>query len=502
MIRMILADDEPIITRGIQKLVDWNSLGIEVVGEYADGKAALEGILSLKPDIALLDIYMPKKTGIDILKEVRALDLHTQIIFISGFQDFQYARDALKYGAADYLLKPVIRDELVTAIENCMAAGRTDWEEKHPAGTGTADTAVPYDKLVEVEETTYLPVLLDILWEGKESLQEKKLIRFSIISYVEHYLEEHGLGIIFTKGSHNVMVLKGIGRSEAKELLYELIWHAEAENRHKIGAIIGEPVETMGDIPEGYGKCLGMLKYFFFHNQIAVPILMTGVPVFDRPVTMEGFTDCRTRMIEAIISQDADGWKGHYHKFLRRLCILSDGKKEDACFHFCSTIRVIEERFQAMGLKGTGFDMKDILEEGRLTEHYEQMSELYGAYLEQYWNQIRDSVVNNDKKDIIRAKEYIEEHYKENLTLEVLAQEIHMNSYYFSSFFKKHSGENFKDYVNKIRMEHALSLLVSTDKKTYEIADEVGFRDARSFSELFQRMYGETPVHYRKRVKR
>ena len=121
MLRMILADDEPIITRGIQKLVDWNSLGIEVAGEYEDGKAALDGIVSLKPEIALLDVSMPRKTGIDILKEVCLLGIDTQIIFISGFQEFRYAKDALKYGAAGYLLKPVIKDELIAAIEGCIA---------------------------------------------------------------------------------------------------------------------------------------------------------------------------------------------------------------------------------------------------------------------------------------------------------------------------------------------------------------------------------------------
>lgn len=502
MIRMILADDEPIITRGIQKLVDWNSLGIEVVGEYQDGKAALDGIVLLKPDIALLDIYMPKKTGIDILKECRALDISTRIILISGFQDFQYARDALKYGAADYLLKPVIRDELITAIENCIAYMNIDWEIGEAAGeSGSKVTEVPYDKLVEMEETTYLPVLLDILWKGTEHTQEKKLIRFSLISYVELYLEERNLGIIFTKGKHIVLVLKDKTREEAKEILYELMEGVEAKHGHRIGVVIGETVDSMGEIPEGYGACLGMLNHFFFYNQITVPILVTGTPVYVKPVTMESFMVIRNQLLESVISQDRENWDASFRKFLRSLCILSDGKKEDACFHFCSTIRILEERFQAMGLKGLGFDLKDILEEGRLTENYRQMSKLYGTYLERYMEQIRDSVVNNDKKDIIRAKEYIETHYKENLTLEVLAQEIHMNPYYFSSFFKKNSGENFKDYLNKVRMKHALSLLVSTDRKAYEIADEVGFRDARSFSELFQRIYGETPVNYRKRVK-
>ena len=79
MIKMILADDEPVIIRGLQKLVDFNRLGIEIVGEYEDGKAAFDGFLTEKPDIALLDIYMPKKTGIEILKELKALGIETKV---------------------------------------------------------------------------------------------------------------------------------------------------------------------------------------------------------------------------------------------------------------------------------------------------------------------------------------------------------------------------------------------------------------------------------------
>lgn len=104
-------------------------------------------------------------------------------------------------------------------------------------------------------------------------------------------------------------------------------------------------------------------------------------------------------------------------------------------------------------------------------------------------------------KDFIKAKLYIERHYDENLTLEVLAKEVHMNPYYFSSFFKKNAGENFKDYVSRVRVQHAVSLLVSTDMKAYEIAMQTGFSDARVFSENFQRIYHETPKEYRKRAK-
>ncbi len=89
----------------------------------------------------------------------------------------------------------------------------------------------------------------------------------------------------------------------------------------------------------------------------------------------------------------------------------------------------------------------------------------------------------------------------ENLSLNVLAEEIHMNPYYFSSFFKKNTGENFKDYVNRVRIEHAVPMLISTDKKTYEIAEKVGFGDIRMFNAAFMKIYRETPGSYRKRVR-
>ena len=123
--------------------------------------------------------------------------------------------------------------------------------------------------------------------------------------------------------------------------------------------------------------------------------------------------------------------------------------------------------------------------------------EEFGEYLER----IKLVAVNSDKRDILKAKDYIEKHYMDNLSLNVLAEEIHMNPYYFSSFFKKNMGENFKDYVNRIRVEHAVPMLISTDMKTYEIAEKVGFGDIRMFNAAFMKIYQETPGSYRKRVR-
>lgn len=504
MIRMILADDEPIITRGIQKLLDWKSLGIEVIGAYSDGKQAMERILAEKPDIALLDIFMPGMTGIDILREVRALGLETRVIFISGFQDFQYARDALHYGASDYLLKPVIREELINAVENCLGGLQVHRQDSQTETEGVEDPK-SRDLLRELtldQPSSFLPAHMEVLWTGQESPQEKKLIRFSVFSFARRYLEERKKGIAVPGEESMVIILKETDMSSARDFFTEMLLRIRQENGHCAGVVLGRPVSSPAAISAEYAGCREMRRYFFFQEEDSTPVLSVGEKVFDGTVPPKEFEDCRRMVLEGMVSQDRDLFERSFARLVRLIRILSDGRKEDACYHFCTMVSLAEERILNLGLPGLGYQVGELLEQGRAAVNYRRMAEYYGGCLDRYYKQIRESSVSSEKKDILLAKNYIQEHYSENLSLEVLAGQVHMNSYYFSSFFKKHAGENFKDYVNHVRLEHALPLLVSTDRKLYEIASDVGFRDVRSFTELFLRVYGETPASYRKRLKK
>ena len=514
MRRMILADDEPVIMRGIRKLVDWERLGFSIVGEYGDGSSAMEGLLSLRPDIALLDISMPGMNGIEILKNIREFGLPTRVIFISGFQDFEYARNALTYGAVAYLLKPVIREELLQAVEKAVGGMEEFQNPDVPAvsipaqAENTFDSGFPASPVEPAlaretampEETLYLPALAFILPKDTDSNQEQKLIRFSLISFLEEYLAENSLGILFSKNDNIVLVLKNMDSIRAKSEFSRLREVFYSQTGRNAAFVIGEQVGSMSLIPQQYRACLELSRYLFFADQIPIPILTAGEPVFSRKAGTNELSLVREQLLDSLLSQNREEFRKAYSRFCRTLCLASDGRKEDACYYFCSTVRRMEERLQEMRLSGKDANVGELLEQGRACSSFIRMSDFFGAFLEDYLNLLKNTMQNSEKKDLIRAKEYIEAHYRENLTLEVLAGEVHMNPYYFSSFFKKNAGENFKDYVNRVRLSHAVTLLVSTDMKTYEIAAEVGFRDARSFTEVFSRVYGETPSAYKKRV--
>lgn len=500
MIQMILADDESVITRGIGRLVDWEGLGIEIAGTYEDGRKALEAIVHQEPDIALLDISMPGLTGVEILRECKAMEVRTRIIFISGFQDFEYAKAALQYGAVDYLLKPVIRDELLRAVEKCLVSIQGTRQAAQETGKQTQDEKIDYSPLIEAEDTIYVPVFAAVVYRLGESSQMKKLIHFSLMSFLEEYLEEKQKGIAFIKEGRIAMILKGISKEQAKETVEEIRAASSLATGHKTFFVIGNEIRSMGEIPDMFARCLEREGYLFFADQMQVPVITLKDPVFSGKTDTDTLNEVRLKLWEAVIAQNKQLAEASFLQYGKMVCCISEGKKEDACFYFCTAIRLMEEKCRAIGLNGRNQEMKDLLEQGRRCSSFGEMLLIFQTVMEEYLAIVKNVVVNSDKRDILRAKEYIEQHYQENLSLGVLAEEIHMNPYYFSSFFKKQTGENFKDYVSKVRLNHAISLLVSTDKKVYEIAGEVGFGDVRAFNEAFFRIYQETPGSYRKRV--
>lgn len=500
MIKMILADDEPIITRGIRKLIDWEQLGIQIIGEYEDGKSAFQAIVQNQPEIALLDISMPGMSGVDIIKECHGLQCRTNIIFISGFQEFEYAKASLEYGATDYLLKPVIREELMKAVEKCIVRLEGD-------RSGTDQASVNYKGKIEFSEETadqdmiYLPLIVYPIFSNKENEQIRHLIQFSLLSFLEEYFEEHKDGIVFSKENRIVVVLQKNKWKNVSEELEKLKEGAENAAGYRMLLICGDEICSMQEIPEMFRKCVEQEGYLFFADQMKYSVMnLKGTPFAGR-VDVEDLEAVKKAMADGILGHDKEAIREGLEKCKQVVCRLSKGRKEDALFYYCTVMQSLEELLGGKGVKLNFPQNQELLDRGRNCESFSEMEKLYADLIDEAYDSLGESVAKNDKKDVNKALEYIELHYAENLSLNVLADEVHMNPYYFSSFFKKSTGKNFKDYVNQVRLKHAVELLLNTDRKVYEIAMEVGFGDARAFNDAFQKAYGETPAGYRKKLK-
>lgn len=500
MIKMLLADDEPVITRGIQMLVDWESMGIKVIGAYQDGKSALHAILTQQPDVALLDIQMPGMTGIEIIKELHAAGNQTQVVFISGFQDFAYARDAVKYNAVDYLLKPVNKNSLIEAVAKCIRT--TKATELTQAGYNIqAEKSLPdeaYRTLGGSETTTYILVACEILGLAEKQEIEQRLISFSVFSLIDEHIRKNNLGVAFHKDKKICFICKGLSQDALYSCLKKLLENIKNSLGATLGCVISRRIETLADVPDLFNTCIPKLEYFYFADILPQHILYAEKEVFVGKKSVAQLHTQREQIAAAVMQQNAAFLQDSCTQFIYDVGISADGKRDAATYGLFCCLRTVEERLGKAGVTTQGHEAEALLDYARTVVSYALLSKEFTEKLTCMYEAVTQVMQKSGKRDILKATEYIQQHYAENLSLEVLANYIHMNSFYFSTYFKKQTGKNFKDYLNQVRMQRAMELLITTDKKSYEIADSVGYTDYRSFTELFSRYYGQTPAAYRK----
>jgi two-component system response regulator YesN len=505
MYRMILADDEVVITRGLKLLLDWDSLGIQIAAVCSDGEKAMKAILQEKPDIAILDISMPGLDGIQILKNIHELKLPTKVILLSGFQDFSYARNALSFGAVDYLLKPVIKDELLAAVGKALGAPQAAGNVRIDAKESRSAEKDGQGRVSGGEDSggtsgTSLPALAAWLPERSVGVQEQKLMEFVYFGNLKQAADGSKDLLHFAQDGDVMLILKDADRNRAKKRLTGLGEEAGQALQGRPVFLVGKPIKSLEGLASAWKDCRGRKSLLYFLGTADETVIFPETGEEDYGSALEGLSRLRERMIGNLIAVREEAFERDYEQFARVLARAAAGKKEDACYYFCSTVRTVEERLRELNIPGLGPDTKELMERARSFPDFEGLKAYFREILTGYFTRIREGMGEAGKKNIRSICEYIDRHYRENLTLEVMAKEFFMNPYYFSSYFKKQTGTGFKEYLSYIRIQHAISLLLTTDMKTYEIAAEVGFPDARSFSDAFVKKYGETPSVYKKRI--
>ncbi len=501
MLKMILADDEPMITRGIQMLLDWQALGIEIVETYTDGKSAMQGILEHEPDLAVLDISMPHKTGIEILRDIKTLKCKTKVIFLSGFQDFSYAQDALRYGASDYLLKPVKKDSLLQAITKCTnQKDKITPQPQMPEESPFVDRSV-YQKLSNIVGKEYMLVVAEFILPPEKDEMEKELICFAANSVVDDFLKRNKAGVAFQREKKTCILFKDEETAYVRDALQALYTAICTQCNCKCGFVTSRKTEDITNLPAMFQRCQPMLEYFYFYNLLPSYIITEGEAVFEGEPSAEEIWQLRESLAQCVLSQEKGQLETKAGKFLQAAGIAADGTKETAIYFAISCMRYIDNEMKKR-LYSDALLLKEnvLMERLQATGSYGQLEALVLGELKMLSEHVLDALQISGKQDVVKAVQYINEHYAENLSLDILAKHIHMNSFYFSTFFKKQTGKNFKDYLNQVRMTRAMELLMTTNKKSYEIADEVGFKDYRYFNEIFSRHYGKTPTVYRKAI--
>ena len=517
--RMILIDDEAVILRGLKQLVNWDQLNVEIIGEATDGIEGLELIRRFHPEIVISDIAMPNLDGIELLKTVHNEKLGSKVIFLSGYQEFSYAKEAVKYGAEDYLLKPIGAQELEQVVEQVLLKIKEE-QSVHVLKKNDCEAEILFQNLLQ-EQDRLMPLqrmkdVFEVSDEYKGAVcaalrigvrstvakeENKNLIRFEIFEYIQDYLQKMGTGGIIKKDYNTCFILLFTENDRRKYRIFLQKLSEEIGKRYPALVLIG-----VGE----WAGCDTKLYYLYSTAKFAAELYFFNE---------ETYNDISK--IEKEYCHSIDEYESEKEKITQMLVKQSDSEvlveqivkcvKLLGAIHFGNKEVVINECILLAGsvhktLKECGFsdenegnDQDRFLSQIRQKSSFRQLVQAFENYYDKVFLKIQLLGKKNDSFEIVKIKKYIGEHYRENLTLEEIADFIGMNPSYMSTYFKKETGENFKTYLTNQRMQEALRLLNSTTMKSYEIADAIGYKDVKQFREKFKETYGMSPQQYKKR---
>ena len=518
--RVLLVDDEEDIREGISRKMDWLGLGFSLVGEAANGQDALELAESLRPDVILTDIKMPFMDGLELCRILTDRLPAARFVVFSGFDAFEYAKQAIQMNVVEYILKPINADELSAVLRRLK--DQLDRERAERRNVELLRSRYT-ENLPVLRELFYANLLdghiepgtereraahLDIDLQGEEwavglayigsdrrdalsTLSVQKLLEESltadrcrltlyndwvavIVSLTESFTIYDLIRVLdrvctLAASYLGLTLTVGVG-APCKELSGMARSAAEARTALEYRSMVGRgQVIYIGDLEPDGGQVL-TFEEADERTLTAAVRLGSEQEVRDAAAALAGKI------------REANPSAGQYNLFLMELVT-----------HLMKMTRRsgvgVEEVF------GTGFSLPiqdsalPSLEEleGWCAEHYLRLRTL-----------IRRRQTDSAGQTVEAAKEYIRQHYAESdLSVEKLCAYLHLSSTYFSTLFKRETGTSFTAYVTTVRMEAAAEAIRGTEEKTYLIAQRCGYEDPNYFSYVFKRHFGVTPTKYR-----
>ena len=541
MLKIFLAEDEVIVRETIKRMIPWENLGFELVGEAADGEMALPLLLRQKPDLLITDIKMPFMDGLTLAKVAKKEIPGLKVVILSGYDDFNYAKQAINIGVEDYLLKPITKNALIerlTEIRSRYEHEKTQKEyyekfhremqayEKNSSRdffealvSGSMDMMEIYrrsEKLgLDIVAEAYNVLIFTMNCEEDFSGQREGYSEWEAesLELLEEFFSENTSAMLFRCNifSYGVLI-KGqketIGentRSCVSEI-QRILDRKEQKRQWFVAA--GEPVERLSQIQKSYYSASRAFSQRYLYDE--------NILYYDEMASMEkkNVTEDDSTYLQkvdvnalnpAILQKFlSNGLLEETENFVKDyFYAIGQEPLESLVFRNYVTLNV---RFSVMSfLKEIGCDTRTLEQEDTEDVLSESSKSLENAiaYAKKIISQaiaLRDQNSGNKNRSILKtAVDFIDSHYmEEDMSLNKAANAANVSANHFSALFSQNMGQTFIEYLTNLRMNKAKEYLRCTSMRSSEIAGEIGYKDAHYFSYLFKKTQGMTPSDYRK----
>lgn len=539
-IKVFLVEDEMVIRRGIKNSIDWEKEGYIFCGEASDGELAYPMIIKEKPDILITDIRMPFMDGLELCKLVKKELPNIKILILSGYDEFDYAKEAIRLGVTEYLLKPISSGKLLEALNGVSESIRREKEDKdlvrkymeemrenteHEkqkffeqmiAGNLSMADALETGKKYEMNLSAGMYNLLLFRFTlGKENRKSGELLGEAEYA-IEKLTERLEYVFEFQRGVEGwAFLLMADNEEQMSERVKELSKDLEEimKNYSTIAYFggIGQPVARLRELEESFREAERALAAGFtmeLNRIISVEDIRMAQNVDtldDIEITSFGEIEKTRTMLEKFLNNGAEDEIDEFvdvyinelpeenlKSVLMRQYIIMDAYI--VMMSFCEKIEGIEGEMQAQS--------EELKNSMKTIQTLEEIKNYIRMLLKKIIG-VRDTISGRRYSDIIEiAKDQIRKTYmSDEISLNTIAAEVGMSPSYFSSIFSKEMGKTFVEYLTEIRMDRAKELLMCSSMKTSEIGYEVGYKDPHYFSYIFKKTQNCTPKEFRARGK-
>lgn len=534
MIQLLIVDDEAHVVDRLHATINWASLGIEQVFKAYSGKEALELLEQFSIDIVLTDIQMPGISGLQLIAEINRRWQKTKCILLSGYSDFNYAKEAILQGTEDYLLKPVTEQDLLAAVGRVMEKLRDEWQEVFskqrlsytvkenlPLLRGnllsdllqgrklTEQTLRDKMQMLELPDFHEQPCVL-VMIRLESDFLEYDMSRLSLMEYaISNMVEElfaENFDSWHTKDAHDylifVMKRKALTADQEDSSWLERtasVLQSAVNNylKGKISILLSSWGEFPTDITTLYNASLSAFRkqigsehelLIRLGDEFVQPELSALQRLYEPPTL--------NHLLEAARWEDT----------IDKLTLIFDEmgtKFSESQEHLLEVYFSIASAFAYIAHKN-GRPLHQLIggDYDRMTEGipFRTVNQLREWTIRSLHRMRED--MDQERKDsrvtlINDIRSFIEQHLAGDVSLQSIADHVYLHPVYVSKIYKLETGDNLSDYVNRVRMDKAAYLLKRDQGKIYEIATQLGYQRPHSFNHAFKKHYGMTPQEYR-----
>lgn len=535
-IKVFLVEDEVIIRSGVKKSINWEQEGYEFVGEASDGELAYPMILKEKPDILITDIRMPFMDGLELSRLVKKELPDIKILILSGYDEFEYAKKAIKIGETEYLLKPISAAKLTEVLNAVAETIRQENEEKNLLETYFAEMRenTERDKMRLFEKLLMGDLSMGEILEAGERFGMNlgascyKIVLFKILANLENHVYAEQMVDACSSVEQAASMMEGVyvfqrgvegwaflltaqdekSMEESAKILYQNLKQA-MKNYTQLEYFggIGSTVPRIRSLKQSFREADRAFAARFVEeaNQI-ISQKEFEKSQMEEGLKMQGVVQIgkSREMLQKFLSngtrEEVKAFSDAYISRIEEENIRSTMVRQYVVIDVCIVILSFCERISSANrLQEEAEELQKMMQKiHSLSEIKKYVIRLLNEAIE-----LRDAESGRRYSDLIAAaKKEIENHYMtEEISLNTVAISVGMSPSYFSSIFSKEAGKTFVEYLTEVRIEKAKEFLMCSSMKTSEIGYEVGYKDPHYFSYIFKKVQGCSPKEYRARGK-